>query len=192
MLPQYLIYFTSFVASLGTLYYAWETYLGRVQPNKISWLLWGFSVFLGQIIAMSKGVSFVETLPLFASWFTCLLVFVASFFNKKAFWKLTNFDYACGALSVAALLVWLGTENAALALSIAILSDIFAGLPTLYKTWKKPESESLSSYLPNLISHTVGILVLTTITFFNSAFLFWLVLSNILKVGIILAAKAKK
>ena len=40
MIPEYFTLVGSFVASLGVYYYAWRTYRGLVQPNRITWLFW--------------------------------------------------------------------------------------------------------------------------------------------------------
>jgi hypothetical protein len=61
------------------------------------------------------------------------LIFLASFVNKKAYWKLEKFDYICGISSALALLLWWLTKEPAIAIVFAIISDAFAAIPTLIK-----------------------------------------------------------
>ena len=41
-----------------------------------------------------------------------LLIFLASFVNRRSYWQLNRFDLSCGALSVAALVVWVAARLA--------------------------------------------------------------------------------
>jgi hypothetical protein len=50
-------------------------------------------------------------LPVFMAGFSPLLIFIASFLIKKAHWKPSTFDYACGALSSLALILCYLTKD---------------------------------------------------------------------------------
>ena len=61
--------------------------------------------------------------------FMPLLVFIGSFHNPAAEWKIRRIDYACGRMSVVGTIVWLVTRNGILAISAAIAADFLAGIP---------------------------------------------------------------
>jgi hypothetical protein len=90
-----------------------------------------------------------------------LLVFVASFHNPGAVWKIRRLDYACGAMSLAGTAAWLATQNGVVAIVAAIAADFLAGVPTMMKSWSHPESESVSSYVGAVVNS--GILLLTVV-----------------------------
>jgi hypothetical protein len=78
-------------------------------------------------------------------------VFVTSLLVKKAKWETTLFDYICGALSAAALILWQLTQEPNIAIVFAILADAAAALPILRKARSHPETESPGAYLTVII-----------------------------------------
>jgi hypothetical protein len=93
--------------------------------------------------------------------FMPLLIFLASFHDPAAVWKVRRLDYACGAMSLVGTAAWLATQNGVVAIAAAIAADFMAGVPTLMKSWSHPESESVSSYVGAVINS--GILLLTVV-----------------------------
>ncbi len=186
MISHYFILPTAILASLGIIYYLYLSYLGKVKPNSVSWFFWGFSPFIAYVIMIQNGVAFWDSIPIFLAWTLNFLVFLVSIFNKNSHWKLQKTDYIFAISAIVSIYFWLVLDNPFLALSFAILGDFLAGLPTLYKCYKYPNTESALGYglsIPNL---AVGILVLPTLTFFNASYTVWILLSNILKVCLIL------
>lgn len=92
------------------------------------------------------------TLPVFMAGFGPLLVFIASFINKKSYWKLEKFDYLCGLFSVLALILWGITKNPSVAIIFAIASDALAAMPTLIKAWKYPETETAAAFTTGIFN----------------------------------------
>lgn len=41
MLPEYFAIIGAIIGSLGGFYYLYETIVGKAQPNRVTWLLWG-------------------------------------------------------------------------------------------------------------------------------------------------------
>lgn len=84
---QYIV-FLGAIIQMGSMYvYIRETLRGENKPNKVTWLMWAISPLIGSVAAVVDGVG-LAVLPVFLSGFGPLLVFVASFMNKKAYWKL--------------------------------------------------------------------------------------------------------
>ena len=73
--------------SLGILPYLNATIKGKVQPNRITWLFW--TVPLITVLAQwQNNILTWASLPIFLAGFGPLLVFFATFYNKKSYWKL--------------------------------------------------------------------------------------------------------
>src|SRR5580693_8871887 len=123
-----------------------DTLRGTTQPNRVTWLLWAIAPLLAAAVEFRSGVG-LRTLTTFVVGFMPLLVFLASFHNPVAVWRIGWLDYLCGALSIAGTVGWLLTRSGMVAIVAAIVADALAGLPTLIKSWTHPQSESLSSYL---------------------------------------------
>jgi len=170
-----------FVAALGSLLaasvYIRSMFRGQTKPNRITWLMWTIAPLVATAASVSSGVSWA-VVPVFMSGFTPLIVFVASFFNKKAYWKLSMFDYACGILSGLAIVLWLLTRNPNLAIIFAIISDALAAVPTLAKAWRDPETESAWPFIIGTFSPLASFLAASTWTFSELAFPTYLITIN--------------
>ena len=162
-----------FVAALGSLLaasvYIRSMFKGQTKPNRITWLMWTIAPLVATAASVSNGVGWA-VIPVFMSGFSPLLVFTASFFSKKAYWKLSTFDYLCGILSGLAVVLWLITSNPNLAIIFAIVSDALAAVPTLTKAWHNPETESAWPFIIGTFSPLTSFLAATTWAFSEVAF----------------------
>src|SRR6185437_6841760 len=136
---QYLVLVGAAIQLYGIYDYIRDTLKGKTQPNRVSWLLWSIAPTIATVAALTAGVRWA-VLPVFISGFGPFLVFLASFVNKNAYWKLERFDYLCGIFSILALIGWGITKDANVAIVFSILSDGTAALPTLIKAWRFPET----------------------------------------------------
>lgn len=152
---QYLVLLVIPLAIFGGGSYLKDTITGRTKPNKVSWLMWSIAPLIATFAALSKGVTWA-VLPTFMSGFVPLCILTTSFFSKKSYWRLTAFDFLCGFFSVLALVLWLITKEANIAIIFAIASDGFASMPTIKKAWTNPETESWMPYLTGLIGATTS------------------------------------
>jgi hypothetical protein len=154
---------------------------GQTKPNRVTWFMWSIAPFIATAAALSNGVG-LAVIPVFMSGFSPFLVFTASFFNKKAYWKLSSFDYLCGLLSGLAIAIWFVTKDPNLALIFAIVSDALAAAPTLIKAWHNPETESAWPFIIGVFSPMTSFLVATVWGFSELAFPAYLIAINIILV----------
>ena len=177
MIPECFSIVGAVIASLGGFYYLYLTIRGKVQPSRVTWLLWGLFpmiVFIAQQAQGAEGVSWVS----FAAGFTPLLIVAASFLNKKAHWKTQPRDYVLFAVAVLGIVLWYFTKDANLAILLTLIADIFAGIPTILKAAKHPESENWLAYALSVIGFTVGILSIQVFNFENAAFILTMAIMN--------------
>jgi hypothetical protein len=85
--------------------------------------------------------------------FNPFLTFLTSFVNKKAYWKITRLDLACGVLAIGGLVLWKMTDTPNLAISFGILADAIAGIPTVIKSFQEPETETPISTWEVVLQH---------------------------------------
>jgi hypothetical protein len=98
--------------------YAYDTLKGRNNPNRVTWVMWTLAPMIGFAAQLSQGVG-LQSIFTFAIGFGPLLVLIASFVNRKAYWKLTTFDLLCGSISLVALVLWVATGEGLVALVLA-------------------------------------------------------------------------
>ncbi|MGZ4851032.1 MAG: hypothetical protein ACXV2C_06610 [Candidatus Bathyarchaeia archaeon] len=177
----YLVFVAAFGSMLATFVYVRSMFKGETKPNRVTWFMWSIAPFVATTAAVSNGVG-LAVIPVFMSGFSPFLVFTASFLNKKAYWKLTLFDYLCGILSGLAVVLWFLTNNPNLAIIFAIIGDALAAIPTQTKAWHNPETESAWPFIVGVFSPMTSFLVATTWGFSELAFPIYLIVINILLV----------
>lgn len=177
MIPSQFALLGALIAALGGFYYLYETIVGKSKPNRVTWLLWFIFPMLAFFAQISQGVGLIAWVS-FVSGFTPLLIFIASFFNKKAYWKTTRIDYVCFFASIVGISLWAITKNANLAIIFSIIADLFAALPTLIKCYKQPETESWLAYGLSTIGFGFTILTIQNFSFQAAAFVIYLTSIN--------------
>ena len=173
------IYVGVAVQTLGGIGYLIDTLRGKVKPNKVGWLLWSIAPLVA-FFAMIKQDVGPEAWATFIVGFLPLLVFIASFVNKKAYWEITKLDYICGALSVLGLVLWMVTKVGNVAILFSILADALASFLTIYKSYKEPESESYPVFLLGIVNGLIALLIIKDWNFQNYAFNLYILLDDIL------------
>lgn len=174
---QYLVFLGAGVGLLGTFAYIRDTLKGETKPNRMTWLMWAVSPLIATGATISKGFS-LSVLPVFISGFGPLLVFIASFKNRNSYWKLRKLDYVCGFFSALALIFWIVTKEANVAIFFAVLSDGMASLPTLIKAWGYPETETVSAYLGGFFTSLTSFAAIRVWGFSELAFPIYLLIIN--------------
>jgi len=177
MLPEYFAVVGAIIGSLGGFYYLLDTIVGKAQPNRITWLLWGIFpmvIFVAQRAQGVEGLSWTS----FVAGFTPLLIVAASFFNRKAYWKSERRDYYLMAAAIVGIVLWAITDNPNLAILFALLADMLAGIPTLIKSYRHPHSESWIAYAISTVGFGVSFLSVQTYNFENTAFVAYLFTMN--------------
>lgn len=185
---QYLVLLGALVQLIGISSYIKDTVKGKTKPNRITWLMWSIAPIIATVAALSEGVTWT-IIPTFMAGFGPLLVFIFSFVNKKSYWKLSKFDYICGAFSVLALILWAVTSKASVAIFFSILSDLTASIPTLVKAWKQPETESTAPFSAGIFAQFTAAFAMKSWSFAEIAFPIYLVLINIILILIIIRKK---
>jgi len=172
---KYLVFVGIFVSFLGTLSYIKEVIKGRVKPNTVTWFIWSLAPLIAAAAAIVDGVG-LAALPVFAEGFFPLMIFIIALFKKGALTKLTKFDIGCGVLSIMSLILWYITKKPVVAIAISILSDFFAALPTIIKSWKYPETEDSFAYFSGLVNASTSFAAIKVWNFSSMAFPIYIIL----------------
>ncbi len=169
MINEHFVILGVAIGFLGTLSYLISTIKGKTKPNRVSWFLWALAPLIAFFAELKEGVG-IQSLMTFAVGFGPLLVFLASFINKKSVWKLGKFDFICGTLALIGLFFWYATKNGNFAIFFSILADATAAIPTLVKSYRYPETENYHVFLTSVISAAITILTIKVWDFANLAF----------------------
>lgn len=161
----------------GGLSYLISTLKGESKPNKVTWFLWGLAPMIAFVAQLKQGVGLVSLMT-FTVGFSPILIFFASFLNKKAAWKITKFDLICGALSLLGLILWAYTRVGNWAILFSILSDGLAGVPTIVKAYKLPETENYHAYFFAWMGAIITLLTIKSWDFAHAGFALYILSIN--------------
>ncbi len=169
MISENFVIVAIIINALGSLSYVIDTVKGKIKPNKVSFLLFGLAPFITFAAQTKQGVGIQSLLALTTGFFASA-TFVASFFNKKSYWKITLFDIICGGLSILGLILWYLTRIGNMAIVFSIFADVLAALPVVVKSYNYPETESAYPWLLVSISGMLTLLTIKSWTFASYAF----------------------
>lgn len=191
MINQNFIYLSLFLAVVGYGGYIIDTWRGKTQPNRVSWSLWALAAFvtLASQHQLGGGIVLLYTLMQII---LPLTIFIVSFRDKKAYWKLTFFDYGCGVISFTGVVLLLFAHQPLVALFLGIFSDLFASIPTLKKCYTDPHTESWKTYALAVVSSLIAVLIVNPWTFVNYSFALYVMIINIIFVVLILMPRKNK
>lgn len=177
-LAHWLVLLSVAISMTGAVAYIRDMVRGKSKPNLVTWGLWAFAPLIATGAALSAHADVWATVRIFISGFGPLLVFVSAFVVSQSYWKLSVFDYACGALAIMALIAWLLADSPISAILLAAIADLFATLPTIIKAWKYPETETMYTYFVGLFTASIVIPAIPVWNIENSAFQIYLLVAN--------------
>lgn len=177
MLPENFVYLGLIVNSLGGATYLLYTLQGKVKPNRVTWLLWAIIPLIAFFAQINQGVG-IQAWLTFAVGFIPLLIFLASFMNKQAEWKIGKIDITCGALSVIGVILWLLTGVGNIAIALSIFADSMAAIPTVIKAYRYPETESHWAFTSGFVAATLTLLTIKNWNFATYGFSLYILMIN--------------
>lgn len=191
MINENFVILGAFINLLGGISYIKDTLSGKAKPNRVSWGLWFVVVMIAFSAEISQGVGIIS-LATFTVGFIPLLIFIASFMNKKAYWKITKFDLLCGTFAVIGIILWQITKVGNLAIIFMIFADLMAGVPTIVKSYKFPETENWMEYFTSGICVTTALLALRNWSFAYFAFPLYIFFFNLIIFTFLFRSKLTK
>lgn len=165
MIDPHFVFLGALLSLGGSSRYAWQTIRGRTQPNRVTWFLWTVAPAIGFVAALDDGVGLPAVLTLSVG-LGPAIIFVSSFANRAAYWRISRFDLGCGAVSLIALGVYLSLDDPTPAIVFAVLADLMGGVPTIVKSWRSPASENPAVFA---LSGANGVITLLTIDHWDVA-----------------------
>jgi hypothetical protein len=190
---QHWLVLISFVISLiGGIAYLRDMFAGRSKPNLVSWGLWALAPLIATGAAISAGADTWGTARVFMSGFVPFSIFAFGLFVRQSYWKLTKFDFFCGALSLVALGAWLIADAPVTAILLAVGADFLACIPTISKALKSPETETALTFFMGLTASVITVPAIPVWTIENIAFQAYLIGINLILFGVVAYGKFLK
>jgi hypothetical protein len=174
-------------ASLGVIgsyvVYCRDVLQGRTKPHAFSWLIWSILGTIGFFGQLSDNAG-----P--GAWSTafitigCLITFLLSL--RKGERNITKFDILCLIVSLGAIPLWAISHTPLWSMLIISAIDAIGFLPTLRKSWSKPNEETSTVYSVGAINLTLSLFAMENFTLTTAFYPVVLVIMNAISVFVIL------
>jgi len=133
----------------------------EVHPHMFSWFIWGLITWIAFAAQVSDGAGA-------GSWIMCVTgVFclgIAAVAFKSGERDITRSDWGFFGLSLAAIPLWVMTNNPLWSVILISLIDVLAMMPTVRKSWSRPWSESIEAYAVAGLKFMLSIFALENIS----------------------------
>lgn len=133
-----------------------------------------------KIAVWLAGVSFLQA----------ILIFILSIKYGMGGWAKT--DILCLIIALVGIFAWQTTQQPLLALYFAILADFTGVIPTIIKTYQRPETEIWSYFIIDVFAGIFNILALKTYAVSDFSYPVYIVLINFLIFALVLRPKRSK
>lgn len=136
--------------------YIKDTVTRQNQPHRASWLIWSVLSSISFISQLFEGATSSLYYAAGQTFCTVLIFLLSVFFGVGKL--LYRNDYLLLGLASIGVLLWYLCDTAAYALLISISISALAGLATVIKAYRDPESETVSAWALSCVASLFGIL----------------------------------
>jgi hypothetical protein len=176
----------SLIAVAGNVPYLRDTYTRRINPHPYTWLVWtivsGITLF-GQIV---KGAG-AGALPTAVAELFTVSIFILSL--RHGFKNIRTIDHYFLAIALLGLIPWLVTNDPTVSVIIAVSIDLVAFMPTIRKTWLRPQTETPVLFSANVLRHILTLLSLSSYNIATTLHSISMIITNTIMTLIILFKK---
>jgi len=142
---------------VGYVPYLRNTIRGKTRPHVYSWFLWGFVTLIAFALQVSDRAG-VGSLVTLAAGLVSFVIFALGMREGKK--DITKSDTIFFTLALIAVVIWLFAKQPIISVILVSLIDMLGFAPTIRKSWYKPHSETLFTYLLNTFRHGLSIFAL--------------------------------
>jgi hypothetical protein len=168
--------------------YFYGIYRGVTRPHTFTWGVGAIVTFVAFWAQMSAGAGPGAWMSGYTS-FACFGIFLCSLRYFSA--QVRLFDWVCLFASILTIFIWIATDSPFYAVILATLIDVVAFLPTVRKSWARPQDENIQMYFVNIFKFALSVPALQTINFTTALFPVTWVLVNTLFIAFLVWRRRK-
>lgn len=175
------------IAFAGYAPYVWGMYKGRVKPHAFSWTIWGLLTFIGFFAQVTGNAGPGAWVTLVSAVITSGIAFIAFFKFDRSY--ITRSDWITFIAALAAIPLWLITENPLYSVIWITIIDAIGFYPTFRKGWHKPYEELLLQFFLAGLKFAISLFALTSFTTITVLYPASLVIMNWLFIAMVLVRR---
>ena len=168
------------VVALGP--YLWATLKGTNKPHIFTWIIWTLLTAIAFFIQYLEGAGSGAWSGA-ASTVFCILILIASIKNGEK--NIKKIDWVVFLAALAAIPIWLITQNPLWAAIWVTGIDSLGYIPTIRKSWLKPYEEMVTTHLISAFKHVAVLLAVEAVSPTTTIYSIGMVVMNGLLVSVI-------
>ncbi len=176
------------LAFIAYIPYLQDTFSGKTKPHFFSWFLWSVVSFIAGGIQISDGAG-VGALTNLAMGFICLVIATRSLLNGTK--DITRFDIFSAIMALVALILWLLIKQPLWSMILIVITDFLSFIPTIRKSWYKPEQETLATWVISCTRQILTILAMQNFTVITVLYPAYSLLVNSLFVSMLIMRRSQ-
>jgi len=161
---------------------------GETRPHLFTWILWALLTWIAFIIQVYAGAG-----P--GSWATGVAAVYVTIVLIYAIWygdhDYKRSDWVALILGLAAIPLWIATEDPTWSAILVTIIDAFGFYPTIRKSWIKPKEESFFGHQLNIYKHGFSVAAIQSHSIASTLYPVVLLLMNVILVGVIYAGRLR-
>jgi len=175
------------IALLAYLVYVISIFKGRTKPNRATWWIWAF---MGLVVGLSyyaSGAVNTMWVPVveFIGPFSIALLSIK--YGEGGLDNKTDFVCLFGALF--SILLWIIFNNPVIALVTNLVIDAFALVPTIKKSYLRPEGEDFWAWFGTGLADSLNMFAVEKFTFAILIYPIYMLVSDLIIIFILLLKK---
>lgn len=162
-MKEILAIIASILAIVGNISYLKDTIKGNVKPHPYTWFIWSIvsmTTFFGGLV---KGAG-IGALPTGVAEAFTIVIFLYSlqYLFKKHKGHIHKSDHYFFVIALLGLIPWALTKDPTISVIVVVAIDVVAFIPTLRKTWIRPQTERPLLYEMNVSRHILTLFALNS------------------------------
>jgi hypothetical protein len=168
-------FFAGVLALLAFIPYINSILKGITKPSRTSWSIWFVVGLVLMVSYKSGGATNTIWMPISYVIGPFIVMILSLKYGVGGYSKL---DIACICLAVISLIIWLLSQSNSITLFMYLVIDFFAVLPTLHKTYKRPQDEDRLTWIIIFTASVFNLFALDSYGFIKIAYPLYMFIGN--------------
>ena len=165
--------------------YVWSILQGKTRPDRVTWWIIAALNILITATSYELGARSTIWLPVAFS-LSCSIIAILSVLYGEGPVQLTRLQVTCISGACLAILLWYLSGSALLTLLLTMSIDFFGIIPTIYKTYLRPHTESSAAWIIATVASALTIAAIDSWTVGIYAYPLYVFATNMLVTILIL------
>jgi hypothetical protein len=154
------------------------------EPHVYTWFIWSVTQAIAALAIFEGDGGLLAALSIGSGAILSFIVFLMSF--KHGTKNITRFDTTTLIVALLAIVMWWKLDHPEWAVVTIATIDLLGFVPTIRKTWREPETESLLAWSLFAIGNILAFLSLNEYNIMTSFYIITMFIASAILVGIIL------